>query len=69
MTARERAIALLKEKKLAHVIYGYQTAHETAETAWETNMEKFVDDDSFNARVDQMYSNIPGLELILAVHA
>lgn len=69
MTARERALALLKEKHLAHVIYGYRANRQTVETGWETDMEKFCDDDSFVARIDQMQSSIPGLEMILAVHA
>ena len=69
MTARERALALLKEKHLAHVIYGYLANRQTVETDWETDMEKFRDDDSFVARIDQMQSDITNLEMILAVHA
>lgn len=69
MIARERALALLKEQHLSHVIYGYRANRQTVETCWETNMEKFRDDDSFVARIDQMQSSIPGLEMILAVHA
>lgn len=69
MTARERALALLKEQHLAHVIYGYRANQQTVETGWETDMEKFRDDDSFVARIDQMQSSIPGLEMILVVHA
>lgn len=69
MTARERALALLKAKHLAHVIYGYRANRQTVETDWETDMKKFPDDDSFVACIDQMQSRIPGLEMILAVHA
>lgn len=69
MTARERAKALLKEQNLAHVIYGYRANRQTVETDWETDMKKFHDDDSFVACIDQMQSSIPGLEMILAVHA
>jgi len=69
MTARERALALLKEQHLAHVIYGYRANRQTVETDWETDMQKFRDDDSFVAHIDQMQSRIPGLEMILAVHA
>ena len=69
MTARERAISLLKEQHLAHVIYGYRANRKTVETDWENDMKKFRDDDSFVACVDQMQSSIPGLEMVLAVHA
>lgn len=69
MTARERAKALLKEQNLAHVIYGYRANRQTIEVDWEHDMEKFRDDDSFVARIDQMQSSIHGLEMILAVHA
>lgn len=69
MKARERAKALLKDRNLAHVIYGYRANRKTVETEWEHDMEKFYDDDSFVARIDLMQSSIPGLEMILAVHA
>lgn len=69
MTARERAKVLLKEKNLTHVIYGYRANRQTVETEWEADMWKFSDDDSFAAWVDQMQSDIPNLEMILAVHA
>lgn len=69
MTARKRALALLKEKNLAHVIYGYRANRQTVETGWETEMKKFHDDDSFVAYIDQMQNMIPDLEMILAVHA
>lgn len=69
MTARERAKALLREQNLAHVIYGYRANRKTVETDWEADMKKFRDDDSFVAHIDQMQSSIPGLEMILAVHA
>lgn len=69
MNARERAKVLLKEQNLAHVIYGYRANRQTVETEWEPEMYKFRDDDSFAAHIDQMQSRIPGLEMILAVHA
>lgn len=69
MTARERAKALLREQNLAHVIYGYRANRQTIETDWETDMEKFRDDDSFVIRIDQMQIQIPNLEMIFAVHA
>lgn len=69
MTARERALAILKSQHLSHVIYGYRANRQTVETEWEAEMYKFHDDDSFAAHVDQMQSRIPGLEMILAVHA
>lgn len=69
MTARERAKALLKEQNLAHVIYGYRANRQTVETEWEAEMYKFHDDDSFASHIDQMQISIPGLEMILAVHA
>lgn len=69
MTARERALAILKEQNLAHVIYGYRANRQTVETEWESDMHKFRDDDSFVVHIDQMQRDIPGLEMILAVHA
>lgn len=69
MTARERAINLLKSMQLQHVIYGYRAKGKTVETSWEHDMMKFYDDDSFVERVDKMQAEIDGLEMILAVHA
>ena len=69
MTARERAIALLKAENLTHVIYGYRAKGKTVETDWETEMFKFTDDDSFVLCIDEMQLEIDGLEMIYAVHS
>lgn len=66
---RERAIKLLRDGKVAHVIYGYRAKGETVEGSWETEMLSFYDDDSFVERIDRMQAEIDGLEMILAVHA
>lgn len=69
MTDRERAIQLLKNSKLAHVIYGYRAHGESFQTGWEPEMKKFPDDDSFAAYVDKMQTEIRDLEEVFAVHA
>lgn len=66
---RERAIKLLQDGKVAHVIYGYRAKGETMEGSWETEMLRFYDDDSFVEHIDRMQAEIDGLEMVLAVHA
>ena len=68
MTARERAIKLMKETGYSHVIYGYRANGKDYETDWETEMKKIDDDDVFCAYVDKMQLEIDGLEMIYAVH-
>lgn len=68
MTAREKAIGILKQKGYVHIIYGYRAKGETVETSWEHDMKKFNDDDTFAGYIDKMQAEIDGLEMILAVH-
>lgn len=70
MSVRERAIALLETDNARHIIYGYQANGELVESGgWENEMLRFWTDKGFDAYVDKMFQEIPGLEMIMAVHA